>query len=509
MAANDGSADLLFGGNYELASNMNAAWSIKSMTFSNTAGNFVIGSSNTLTIQAGGITNNDAGTQTVNVNTVLGTAQTWTSTAGTLVIGSQAAGRALTNNGHTLTLNGAGDFNFNAQFKGSGGLVKNGTGTATLYYGQNTDAALSVYSGATTVNAGVLVADLGSTDGSPLTPLTGSITIGGGSTAARLETRWLNQIGDNTAVQVLSNGTLEIDATNYNGQFSSAGLAETIGALKVSGGSLVQTVSGTTSPATLVLNGNIAHDGLGQGTALIAGNLALGGSVKTISVADGPDSTDLQISATLSSGGFTKTGDGTLLLSGNNTYDGTTTLSAGITIINGNQSAANGDVIVGAGATLAGTGTIGGDTTIFGTHQVGGDIGAGKQTFAGDLTYASGSIFSWNIDSNGSDTVSVGGALKFEDDVIFQVVLGDEVDLQAPFWSDPQTWSSIFTGFTSGGFHPAAVQVVNREGGLINTSGLGSFSVSGSGVNWSANPEPSSAVVGLLLSAGLLRRKRD
>jgi fibronectin-binding autotransporter adhesin len=507
VPANNGTSDLIFSGSNRLSHTMDSAWNIKSLTFSNNAGNFTITGTDTLTI-GNGVTNNDAGTQTLNMDIALGGAQTWTSSTGLLVIGSEAANRSITNSGHTLTLDGAGDFTFNAQFNGSGGLVKNGSGTARLFYGRNTDPALSVYTGATTINAGTLIADLGSTDGSPLTPLTGMITIGGGATSARLETHWSNQIGDNTTVNVLSNGTFEIDAASYNGQFPSSGLEETIGNLNVSGGSLVQTVSGTTSPATLVLNGNIAHDGLGQGTAVIDGNLSLGGTVKTISVADGPGGTDLQITATISNGGITKTGDGTLLLSGNNSYDGTTTLSGGTTIINGNQSAANGDVIVEVGATLAGTGTIGGDTTVFGTHAVGGDGLSGTQTFAGDLTYASGSIFSWNINSGSSDTVAVGGALTFEDDVIFQIVVGDDVDLQAPFWNDPQAWSSIFTGFTSGGFIPAAVQVVNGNGGLINTSGLGHFSVNGGAVTWTANPEPSSAVVGMLLVAGLFRRRR-
>ena len=56
-------------------------------------------------------------------------------------------------------------------------------------------------------------------------------------------------------------------------------------------------------------------------------------------------------------GGITKTGAGTLLLSGNNTYTGTTTIAQGTVAMNG--SAASSAVVLSNGATLAGSGTVG------------------------------------------------------------------------------------------------------------------------------------------------------
>lgn len=71
------------------------------------------------------------------------------------------------------------------------------------------------------------------------------------------------------------------------------------------------------------------------------------------------------ISATAGVLNVVKTGGGTWVLSGTNTYNGTTQITGGGTlVVNGNQSAATGTVTVGSATggsgTLAGTGTIGG-----------------------------------------------------------------------------------------------------------------------------------------------------
>jgi hypothetical protein len=57
-------------------------------------------------------------------------------------------------------------------------------------------------------------------------------------------------------------------------------------------------------------------------------------------------------------------------------------------------------------------------------------------------------------------------------------------------------WTNIFT-----------VSVVNSSLDTITPVG-GSFSLSGTTLTWSAVPEPTSALAGLLLGAGLLRRRR-
>jgi fibronectin-binding autotransporter adhesin len=92
-----------------------------------------------------------------------------------------------------------------------------------------------------------------------------------------------------------------------------------------------------------------------------------------VAIDTGPPNSTLSVAGTMTGGfGFTKTGPGTLTLSGNNSYTGLTVVSGGALLINGNQSAATGAVTVASGATLSGTGTTGGDVTIAdGGHLVG------------------------------------------------------------------------------------------------------------------------------------------
>ncbi len=383
VPANNGSANLIFDGNTRLAPVMNGNWSINSLTFASTAGNFTIAPSNaafTLTSQSGGVTNNDAGTQTLNVNTALGAAQTWTSNAGTLVIGSFGANRTLVNNGHTLTLAGAGNIRINSQFSGSGGLVKNGTGTATLSFGNANNTTLSVYSGPTTVNSGTLIVDIGGNNGIPATPLNGAITVGSadGSGSALMELRYIQQIGDTNTVRVNRTGTLRLNSATYN-----ATLNETIGALTLEGGARVETVDGASNNATFVLNGDVTRLATGDSAAEIAGRLDLNGATRTFDVANSLADVDLLISAVVSGASgsnLVKTGGGTLVLSGANTF--TTDPSGGVRIQAGvlqvsadnNLGNANNRVLL-EGGTLRADGTFTADANrVFETAGTGGTI---------------------------------------------------------------------------------------------------------------------------------------
>lgn len=96
---------------------------------------------------------------------------------------------------------------------------------------------------------------------------------------------------------------------------------------------------------------------------------------------------------------ITKTGVGTQIFSGANSYTGATAIDGGKLFINGNQSSASGNVTVADGATLGGTGTIGGNVSIanngklefnISTHAAGHDkldLATGKSiTFGADAT---------------------------------------------------------------------------------------------------------------------------
>ncbi|MCX6876266.1 MAG: hypothetical protein NTW21_21035 [Verrucomicrobia bacterium] len=183
-----------------------------------------------------------------------------------------------------------------------------------------------------------------------------------------------------------------------------------------------------------------------------------------------------------------------------------------------------------AGTLLAGTGTVGGDTTInAGAIHSPGAVGAvGAQTFdhtGGDdtanLTYNSSSILSWDLASTPAvtgrgtsyDAVNVNGTLTGSG-AIFRVVLNGSQNFSEAFWDTTRTWSDIFTGDDGNGANLATIfsggfEYYNTNGSLSNIPATqGSFTLSGDNVVWNAVPEPSTALAGLLLVGGLLRRRR-
>ncbi|MCT4702883.1 autotransporter-associated beta strand repeat-containing protein [Enterobacteriaceae bacterium H20N1] len=108
----------------------------------------------------------------------------------------------------------------------------------------------------------------------------------------------------------------------------------------------ISAASGTTSIGSLSGAGNVE---LG-GATLSEGALAINDIISGIISGNG--------------GGLTKTGTGTLTLTGDNTWTGATTAAQGVLLINGDQSAATGATTVNSGATLGGAGVIGGSVTV-------------------------------------------------------------------------------------------------------------------------------------------------
>jgi autotransporter-associated beta strand protein len=119
----------------------------------------------------------------------------------------------------------------------------------------------------------------------------------------------------------------------------------------------------------------------------------------------------LSISGAMSgSGGFTKTGAGTLILTNSNTYAGTTTISAGTLRVNNLTGSAtgSGNVTIAAGARLEGDGTIGDGTGAI-TAALNGKLAPGNS--AGTLTMNLGT---GSLNLVGAVTPVGSGALEFE-----------------------------------------------------------------------------------------------
>jgi hypothetical protein len=145
----------------------------------------------------------------------------------------------------------------------------------------------------------------------------------------------------------------------------------------------------------------------------------------------------------------------------------------------------------------------------------------GTQKFNSTLTYNTGSIFEWDLASSlqntrgeGYDAVNV--AAISGSGAVFKVVLGGGGSFSETFWNSDRTWTDIFKTGDLGAavsiastFASANVQWFTGSNNMTAlTGGEGYFTTSGTNLNWTAVPEPSSALAGLLLGAGLLRRRR-
>ncbi len=212
------------------------------------------------------------------------------------------------------------------------------------------------------------------------------------------------------------------------------------------------------------------------------------------------------------------TGD-SVRLTGINTYTGATTVTSGKLVVSG--SIGNSAVTVsGTGTVLATDAAASFGSTIAiqnGAILAPGDATtAGTATVTGTSTFNNGSIFSWDIDSAGTNYDKLVSSDILGEatagDAVFRIVASDALVTQN-FWNATKTWSNIFTTDGTSAIAGWAtlfgntVSVVNSSFAPITPVG-GSFTVSGNTLTWTAVPEPSTALAGLLLGAGLLRRRR-
>ncbi|TPI21035.1 autotransporter-associated beta strand repeat-containing protein [Mesorhizobium sp. B4-1-1] len=267
----------------------------------------------------------------------------------------------------TLTISGIGSANYNGAISGSGGLVKNGGSIQTL------SGVASSYTGATTINGGVLAA--------------ASLTNG-------LSNSSIGASGSAPSNLVLNGGTLQ-----YIGSGGSTDRQFTLGA---SGGGLDASGTGainftSTVPITLSGSGNRTLTLTGTSTA----NNSLSARI------DNPASGTTAL---------TKGGTGTWVLKNQtSTYTGITTISGGVLAVDkladGGQASSIGkssnlasSLAIGSGSTLRYTGT--GDTTdrLF-TLQTGVSFIESSGTGAIQFTNTGSALYS----GAGARTLALGG----------------------------------------------------------------------------------------------------
>jgi autotransporter-associated beta strand protein len=146
----------------------------------------------------------------------------------------------------------------------------------------------------------------------------------------------------------------------------------------------------------LVFDGDVTFGQFpgGLGTLNFYGDGDLGGAVRTLGIVNGR--TAFWGDLTGSGGGLIKTGTGTLVLAGNNTFDAGVTLQQGVTLVRGNNALGSGLLTMSGGATLASldasTITLANDILLSGTAVFGRTFGStGAFVLQGNVSIGSSS----------------------------------------------------------------------------------------------------------------------
>ncbi len=262
---------------------------------------------------------------------------------------------------------------------------------------------------------------------------TNSFTVTGGT--ATLSADSVFGTGSNTAVTIR-------DILGGTATLNLAGNDQSIGALTFggTGGTATSINSLSTGSGVLTLGGTVTYNATGNPLgATLSGNVSLGAATRSFSIADSTGTAaELTVSAVVSGAvgvGLSKSGTGTLVLSGANTFDGPASVSAGILRAETNsaalgtgtlsvtggtlQLAGNSGINFGRNTTLGGSATLSVDRVTAGsgvTHTLG-TLSAGTFTLTvqagGNITSGSayGATFGAStITGNTTFTVANNGA---------------------------------------------------------------------------------------------------
>jgi hypothetical protein len=508
-------ADIIFAGIVRLTPENTTSFQVNSVVFNNTAGAFVIGGTGTLSIKGGGLTSNDASTQTFNnpVSFGLAAASTINATSGALVLNG-----AVTTATTTLTLNGGNAITFGSSIAGTGAITKAGAGAF------NFDATASSIGADFNLNAGVTTLTVGSTQtfssGSSMN-VTGTASLvfnesvilagaqitratGAGLTVAAGKTLTVQNGGDVEITGSFSSSSAStILVSGAGSTFSSSS------SLDFTGGSVVGvSLGGSLSSLSTAFigtggNGTVTVDGVGSDFSAPALFLGLGGGTVSLTFSNG--STGTLGGVTIDAGSVVGT-NGTLNIQSGAVVNATsltiapnTAANTGTMTITGGSSSL---VVNGAGGT-----TIGATSLSTGTLNVqsGGTFtsGTGTTTVNATGTVAiTGGTFNQNgnMTVNGRLTRDAGGAFNLAAGKTLTVQNGGDVDIGGSFGSSSSTLLVTGAGSTFSTrfflvFEGGSVANVSLGGSLstgnrtfIGTDGTGNgtVTVDGGGSNFSS-----------------------
>ncbi len=411
-----------------------------------------------------------------------------------------------------------------------GGLVKAGAGVLTV-------TANHSFTGATVVDAGTLAVGAGGSfydNGNNA----GTIVVNNGGTLRfdRTDTFGI--------ANTLSPVVLEVKA---GGNVFSNGQLNSIHHVVLAGGTL--TANGGLGPdyGAYGLNGTVTANGAVTSTIADGGGqvnyarIGREGTTEstTFDVTDAAGVLAVNVPLTnnfSATSGLVKSGPGTMVVAAANTYTGATQVNAGTLVLGdaGTDTFATSGVTVASGATLGGSGTINGGTVTLNAESSGGAKDGGTLApgnsigtlTVNNLNFNTNSIFEWEMNYDGTgvgtrgtnyDAVNVTHSITGPGGAIFQIVLPGSSNFYATFWNTNRIWADIFmagsppTGNYANwaGSFGGGLQYFNTSGSLGTPPATeGYFTLSGNSLTWTAVPEAGNALAGLLLVAGLLRRRR-
>jgi len=446
-----------------------------------------------------------------------------TFTGGVTISGGSVSVTSIGNGGQAGNLGAASNASANLALDG-GSLVYNASGIAGSNRGMTVTA-----NGGTFVNANA-TATLFLANGSPVSIApSGVFTVDGpGSTVIG------NAIIGAGALRKTGDGQLFLDnpGNSFTGGVTISG--GTLGVAAISNGGVAGYLGAATAAASNLVfdGGTLAFDP--NTSATLTSNRSFSITAGKTATFDMWNNSSLRLTGSVpaTTGGLTKTGNGTLALAGNMAFSGQATVSAGTLLIDGTLGAGtypSDSVYAAAGATLGGSGTIGRDVYISGTQSPGSN-GPGVQTIDGAVVYDNpGATVDWelvasttagrgtNYDGiNGNGNVA--NFLKATTlDLIFNAA-GSTVKWSDGLWGANQQWV-VYSRFNVSGienFSLGSANWADSTGALFGTALPDSaFSIEHSGqnivLNYAGVPEPSTyallALAALALACARLRKK--
>ena len=355
---------------------------------------------------SGTVTVNGAGSKLTNINAGIFVGNSGNGTLNILNGGSVSntfgsVGRLSGATG-TVTVDGAGSSWNNSNALGLGDW---GNGTLNII----NDGLVTVASGASTV-------ELGRFGG------TGTVNIGNGGAAGILNAAAVNG-GSGTATLNFnhneSNYFFTDDSTSGGDTIRITGTTDVnfvgSGTTYISGNNTYTGSTNISSGKLVVYNGGTLGNNsavtVGTGAMLEAlsdltiGSLAGNGTVDVdtgsggFTLTVGGDNTSTVFSGTIIDFSYlTKTGTGTLTMTGNNPYYGATIINDGLLVVNG--SIANSGITVNAGGSLGGSGTLGSITINGGSLAPGNSIGT--MNVSGSVDFSGGGVYEVEVDAAGN-----------------------------------------------------------------------------------------------------------